>query len=142
MGGSSSSSFALNPNGQGIFKGRISLKNNAGFASVRYRTGQLQVKANSRIKIRLKGDGKTYQFRVKDRLENRYSYSISFDTSGDWEEIDLSLHEMYPSFRGKKLEFPNFSLKTIAEIVFLIGNKKAEEFQLIIGAIQLYSSSG
>ena len=139
MGGVSASSFSLGSNGHGVFQGRISLENNGGFASVRYRGLKLQANTYSHIKIRLKGDGKTYRFSVKDNLENRYSYTIPFSTSGDWEEINLSLHQMYPSFRGKKLELPNFSEETIEEIVFLIGNKKAEEFQLTIASIQLYS---
>ena len=34
---------------------------------------------------------------------------------------------MYPSFRGRKLDKPNFPKEYIEEIGFLIGNKKNEE---------------
>jgi hypothetical protein len=44
---------------------------------------------------------------------------------------------MYPSFRGRKLDAPNFSHDSIEEIVFLIGNKKNERFELIIDKIAL-----
>jgi hypothetical protein len=44
---------------------------------------------------------------------------------------------MYPSFRGRKLDAPNFSHDNIEEIVFLIGNKKNERFELIIDKIAL-----
>ena len=44
---------------------------------------------------------------------------------------------MYPSFRGRKLNLPNFSEKAIEEITFLIGNKKAEKFALILDEIRL-----
>jgi hypothetical protein len=44
---------------------------------------------------------------------------------------------MYPSFRGRKLDQPNFSDDYIEEITFLIGNKKEEDFQLLIAKIEL-----
>jgi hypothetical protein len=44
---------------------------------------------------------------------------------------------MYASFRGRKLDKPNFSEKNIEEIAFLIGNKKAESFQLEINKLEL-----
>jgi len=37
MGGKSSSTFEINSDGHGVFKGSISLENNGGFCSVRYK---------------------------------------------------------------------------------------------------------
>ena len=51
--------------------------------------------------------------------------------------MEISLSNMYPSFRGRKLALPNFSSKNIEEITFLIGNKKEESFQLEIDKIYL-----
>ena len=44
---------------------------------------------------------------------------------------------MYPSFRGRRLNKSNFSDDKIQEIAFLIGNKKEENFQLLIDKIDL-----
>lgn len=44
---------------------------------------------------------------------------------------------MYPTFRGRKLDSPNYSADGIEEIAFLIGNKRAESFKLEIDAISL-----
>ena len=44
---------------------------------------------------------------------------------------------MYPVFRGRGLNQPNFSGKYLQEIGFLIGNKRAEKFNLIIDKIEL-----
>ena len=137
MGGLSVGSFTLSPNGHGLFKGEISLENNGGFSSVRYRFEKLQVTEDGKITIKLKGDGKNYQFRVKDDSSNYYSYIVTFPTSGEWEEIKISLKDMYPSFRGRKLDMPNFSKNSIEEIVFLIGNKRTENFTLLIDKIAL-----
>lgn len=137
MGGRSNGSFSLSAEGHGLFAGQISLENNGGFSSVRYQCDKVNVTKESRIAIRLKGDGKRYQFRVKDNSRNYYSYIISFDTSGEWEDIEISLSNMYPSFRGRRLNMPNFAHEAIEEIVFLIGNKKAESFELLIDKIEL-----
>ncbi|MBC8769339.1 CIA30 family protein [Arenibacter sp. BSSL-BM3] len=137
MGGLSVGSFSLSPNGHGLFEGEISLENNGGFSSVRYRFDKLQVTKDSYIIILLKGDGKDYQFRVKDNSSNYYSYITTFPTTGEWEEIKISLKDMYPSFRGRKLDQPNFSKDYIEEIVFLIGNKRTENFKLLIDRIDL-----
>ena len=41
MGGKSLGSFKLSPDGFGLFEGHISLENNGGFSSVRYRFKKL-----------------------------------------------------------------------------------------------------
>ena len=44
---------------------------------------------------------------------------------------------MFPAFRGNTLNIPNYPIKVLAEITFLIANKKAESFQLEIDSIVL-----
>ena len=137
MGGISSSQIRLNAEGHGVFEGEVSTKNNGGFSSVRYTFEKTKVSAEDKIIVRLKGDGKDYQLRVKNNSSNYYSYIKSFSTTGKWEDIEISLKDMYPSFRGRQLDSPNFSHNVIEEIVFLIGNKKNESFQLQIDKIEL-----
>lgn len=137
MGGRSLGRFSLSSEGHGLFEGTISLENNGGFSSVRYPMSTFQVSLKSKVKIRLKGDGSNYQFRVKNDSQNRYSYIIPFQTTGKWEEIEITLSDMYPGFRGRRLDQPNFSHQTIEEITFLIGNKKAQHFKLLIDNIKL-----
>lgn len=137
MGGNSLSSFKLSPDGFGLFEGQISLENNGGFSSVHYRFKKLKINKDSSIIIKLKGDGKNFQLRVKDDSSNSYSYIVPFASSGEWQEIEIKLKDMYPSFRGRKLDLPNFSQNYIEELVFLIGNKKPEKFKLLIDTIEL-----
>jgi hypothetical protein len=137
MGGRSSSTFTINKDGFGAFQGRISLQNNGGFSSIRYRFNSEEIKEDNKIVIRLRGDGKIYQFRVKPRISTYFSYIYNFETSGKWQEIEIPLKEMYPSFRGRRLNRSNFSEDKIEEIGFLIGNKKEENFQLLIDKIEL-----
>ncbi|MEM6736618.1 MAG: CIA30 family protein [Bacteroidota bacterium] len=137
MGGRSKGSFKINKDGHGQFYGDISLENNGGFSSVRYRTIIERLSLSDTIEIRLKGDGKNYQFRVKHNLGAYYSYIYPFQTSGEWETIKIPLNQMYPYFRGRKLRSPNFSHTTIEEVTFLISNKKAEKFELLLDKIEI-----
>jgi NADH dehydrogenase [ubiquinone] 1 alpha subcomplex assembly factor 1 len=137
MGGKSSGSFNLNSDGYGVFVGDISLENNGGFSSVRYRFEKILINKSTKISIRIKGDGKKYQFRIKSNSGDYYSYISPFSTTGEWQEIEIPLKDMYPSFRGRKLDQPNFSNDAIEEITFLIGNKNKEKFLLLIDKIEL-----
>ena len=137
MGGKSSGSFTLNSEGHGVFEGTISLENNGGFSSVRYTFEKLLLKESTKITLKIKGDGKKYQLRIKSNSGDYYSYVYSFPTTGEWEELEIPLRDMYPSFRGRKLDQPNFSKDTIEEIGFLIGNKRKEKFKLLIDKIEL-----
>jgi len=137
MGGRSSGNFRLSPDGFGVFEGHISLENNGGFSSVRYQFERIKVKEKDKIIIRIKGDGKKYQFRIKDDSGKYYSYITSFSTSGEWQEVEILLKQMSPSFRGRKLDQPDFAHDYIEEITFLIGNNKTEEFKLLIDKIYL-----
>lgn len=137
MGGKSSSRITIGPDGYGIFKGQISLENNGGFSSVQCRFPKKLVNDFTKIRIKLKGDGKNYQFRIKANANDAYSYISTIKTSGDWQEIDIQLSDMYPSFRGRRLDEPNFSNNYIEAIAFLIGNKTAENFILHLDTIEL-----
>jgi len=137
MGGRSQGSFDLNKEGHAVFSGTVSLKNNGGFSSIRYAFRQKDIEAYSKVVMHLKGDGKRYQFRVKSNRNDRASYIQYFTTSGDWQIIEIPLAELYPTFRGRTLDRPNYPGEEMAELGILIGNKKAESFQLLIDKVEL-----
>lgn len=138
MGGKSSGHFSLTPEGFGLFKGEISLENNGGFSSVKYQLEPLKVHVDAILKIKLKGDGSSYQLRIKDDSNNKHSYITVFHTTGAWQELDIPLKTLYPQFRGEKLNAPNFSGEYMEQIGFLLANKKAENFNLLIDTIGIY----
>lgn len=137
MGGRSDGRFKINSDGHGEFSGMVSLENNGGFSSVRHSFKTVNSAAYSKFVIRLKGDGKEYQFRVKANGNSRHSYIYKFKTSGDWQTIEIPFSEMSPSFRGYTLDMGNFNGNQMEQIAFLVGNKKAESFQLLIDRIGL-----
>lgn len=136
MGGRSNGQFGITEDGYGIFSGTVSLENNGGFSSVRYAAGSIDVSDKQAMVIRLKGDGKDYQLRIKRSRYDYHSYVKIVSTSGDWQTITIPLNEMYPRFRGYRVDLPNFEANTVEEFAILIGNKKAESFKLLIDSIR------
>jgi hypothetical protein len=139
MGGRSNGNYTINKEGHGIFSGEVSTDNNGGFSSIRYQFEKMTVSSEDRIVIHLKGDGKEYQLRVKDKVSAYYSYITTFQTTGEWQSINIQLKDLYPSFRGRTLDLPNFYSTSFEEIVFLIGNKQNESFRLELDKIELKS---
>jgi hypothetical protein len=137
MGGRSNGNFKLNNSGNGEFFGMVSLENNGGFSMVQYPFETKKVDAFTKVVIRLKGDGKTYQFRIKTNNDDRHSYTTSFDTNGEWEIIEIPFNQLEPAFRGRKLDMENYPGNQMEMIAFLIGNRKAESFKLEIKSIEL-----
>ncbi len=137
MGGISTGDFSLNAKGHSLFTGTVSLENNGGFSLVKYKFDETNVKAYSKFVIHLKGDGKKYQFRVKSKSSDYYSYVIYMTTSEEWQSVEIPFNELYPTYRGRKLNEENFSGDSIEEIGFLFGNKKVEDFKLEIDKIYM-----
>jgi hypothetical protein len=137
MGGRSDGRMAITEEGNAVFYGRVSLENNGGFSSVRHDFPERQVKGYHFFKIRLRGDGKDYQFRVRSDPSERHSYAYLIQTDGTWQTFLVPMAEMYPTWRGMNLDIPNYPGSTLSEIVFLVGNKKNEEFRLEIDSVTL-----
>jgi len=91
----------------------------------------------SKFVIVLKGDGKTYQFRIKTKRSQNHSYVATFTIDNTWQTIKIPFSSMVPSFRGRRLDMVNFPGEYLEEIGFLIGNKKGEDFKLGIDYISV-----
>ncbi len=137
MGGLSQGQFRLNAEGHGEFSGDVSLDNNGGFSSIRFYSETLDLRGKTKFVLRVKGDGKGYQFRSKKNSKHYYSYVYKMQTSGDWETIEVPFAKMYPSFRGRTLDGENFNDGQLQEIGILVGNKKEESFRLLIDKIEV-----
>ncbi|MHB1148008.1 MAG: CIA30 family protein [Lutibacter sp.] len=137
MDGRSGSKFHINEEGHGIFKGTVSLENNGGFASLRHRFIRKNIQGYEKVMLHLKGDGTRYQFRAKTNKEDQQAYISYFQTTGEWQTIEIMLSALEPTFRGRKLNMPNFPAEELQEVGFMIGNKVHENFELVIDKITL-----
>lgn len=135
MGGVSQGRFALNEEGHAVFSGNVSLENNGGFSSLQYGFDPVDVSPYRAICLRLKSDGKPYQLRVESEKGVRHGYAYDFETSGDWQVIEIPFADMYAIRHGDRLDLPNYPGQTLAHVQILIGNNRAESFQLEIDKI-------
>ena len=140
MGGISSSQMEILANGKGQFSGTVSLENNGGFASTRGILNNQLTKPFTKVKIRVKGDGKKYSFRIRtaDNFAG-VSYKMDFRTkNAEWKEIILPLADFIPTWRGRQLQnIPPINSLDIRQIGFLIADKQAGAFSLLIDEIIL-----
>jgi len=141
MGGLSKSEIVYNDSITAMFKGTVSLENNGGFASTCTIPRSYELDGHYGILLRVKGDGKKYQFRLRtndrfDGVSYRYQFATDFNT---WMIIDIPFHECVPVFRGRILQDVEPILpEEIQQIGFLISNKQAGNFQLEVDWIKAY----
>ena len=124
MGGLSQSGIAIGPDHVAVFEGRLSLENNGGFASVRRRPHDYSLAGFDAVMLRIRGDGRTYQFRV--RTNERFdgvSYRAEFMAEpGKWMTVTIPFSSLEPTFRGRPVpEAPKLKPEDIRQIGFLLA---------------------
>ena len=137
MGGRSQGRLTRDPAGYLVFRGEVSLENNGGFSSIQCYFDPIDVSRYKHAVIRLKGDGKDYRFIVESEKDARHYYIAEFTTNGEWQEIKIPLRKMYPVRRGDRLALPDYPAQTMAQVRFMIANRRAESFHLEIASISL-----
>jgi len=133
MGGVSKGSAVVR-DGVLAFTGSLSLENNGGFAQVRIQKLGYDLTGKKGIKLRVMGDGRTYQLRLATDARHRGSriaYSVEFPTKADqWTEVEVRFADLKPSHHGDALDGPPANLSQIEEMSFLIGDKREGPFSL------------
>ena len=134
MGGRSSSHWSSNPASSSLFEGYLSLENNGGFASVRCDLKNVNLSKEEGIYIKVKGDGRKYQFRIRSQASRWANYSHEFKTKENVSQtFYLPFKDFKPSWRGRSLNnLPFLEGKDVVGIGFLLGDKVQGEFKLEI----------
>lgn len=124
-----------------LFSGSISLENNGGFASIRSQPTDFGLGDYHGIRIRVMGDGRTYQFRLRtDRNLDGVAFRQEFETIDNaWVEAELPFASFLPTFRGRILtDVEPLDPSDIRQLGFLIADKEAGPFKLIVDGIVAY----
>ncbi|MFK8008400.1 MAG: CIA30 family protein [Saprospiraceae bacterium] len=141
MGGLSESKIAWNKKNKTFtFSGNVSMENNGGFASVRTIPQEFAKGDFKKIKLRVKGDGKTYKFRMRNSTRfDGIAYSLDFETKKDkWIEIELKVDDFQPTFRGRIYsEYGKIDMNDLQQIGFLIAGKQEGKFNLEVDWIRV-----
>tara|TARA_R110000751_G_scaffold31078_1_gene79061 strand:- start:41 stop:535 length:495 start_codon:yes stop_codon:yes gene_type:complete len=140
MGGVSKSGFCVS-DGVGRFQGEVSLENGGGFASVRREPNGFEpTLADAQgIALTVRGDGRTYQLRLKSTsLGNASAYRVKFTPSQDaWETLHFSWDAFEAVRRGTLLsDAPAVTPSEIHQVGFLIADRTAGPFCLQINLIE------
>ncbi|MCH8475428.1 MAG: CIA30 family protein [Opitutales bacterium] len=124
-----------------LFSGKISLENYGGFAQIYSPVDEGDFFPYTNLRLRLQGDGRTYQFRLATDAEyrgGRIAYKSTFPTqAGQWMEVSIPLSTFTPSYRGRDLSGPALDLTAIERMGFLLADGQAGEFSLLVDWIGL-----
>lgn len=121
------------------FSGTISFENNGGFASIRHSAAAFNLRNTTGIRLRVKGDGKKYQFRVRTSQQfDGVAYKHEFSTtSNQWQEFEFYWQDFQATFRGRKVAgAPEIKAEAIEQVGFLIADKQEGSFELVVERIQ------
>ena len=141
MGGVSRSNVKLHSDGYLLFDGEVSTNYGGGFASVRTDYKNWEIEKYEGFILRVKGDGKTFQFRCRlGNNINQIAYRHYFQADNeDWQEIILPFKEFLPTYRGRVLSnIPKLDPKEIKQFGFMISDKQVGKFHLKIDWIGVY----
>ena len=140
MGGVSLGKAEIN-DGELHFSGVLSLENNGGFAQIYSQTEVSDFSSYFAVKLRVKGDGRTYQFRLATDARFRGSqiaYRSEFKTeAGEWIEVSIPFESFVPSFRGRLLQGPPMNLTSVQRVAFLLNDGNPGTFSLKVDWIGL-----
>ncbi|MDB4385310.1 CIA30 family protein [Opitutaceae bacterium] len=121
------------------FRGQLRLENNGGFASVRASGRLPDLTRTKAMMIRVKGDGRTYQLRLRTSDGWRTpDYSAEFATeAGKWQTHLLPLSEFVAGWRGRAIRnAPPVEPSDIRSVGILLGDKKPGAFSIDIDWIK------
>ncbi len=140
MGGRSEGGFSIEQ-GALYFAGRTNT-NGGGFSSIRSRSAQLDLSEYAGIRLRVKGDGRRYTWRLAtaERWRGReFSYWADFDTkAGAWTTVDIPFSRFIPRYRGMRLYGPGLDAAQITGMGLMIYDKLDGAFELYLESVHAF----
>jgi NADH dehydrogenase [ubiquinone] 1 alpha subcomplex assembly factor 1 len=135
MGGVSTGRLARGAAGTAVFEGEVSLDRGGGFASVRSRQREWDIRGATAFLLRVRGDGKRYRFNVRTPGgPAAFRYEAAFEApAGRWTEVRIPL----ASLSGKVFGRPVPQARPpdpgrIQCLGFMISDRQAGPFRLEI----------
>jgi hypothetical protein len=141
MGGRSEGGIRLDKRAL-LFAGRTNT-DGGGFSSIRSDTRRFDLEAYDGVRLRVRGDGRTYTFRLTTwdtrGGPRRPSYWADFETRGDgWEIVDVPFRRFRPRWRGQWLEGPELNPAAIDGLGLMIYDEQDGPFRLEVDWIRAY----
>ena len=142
MGGRSEGDFEAR-RGTLVFAGRTNT-DGGGFSSIRTRALQVDLSCWAGIRLRVKGDGRRYTWRLTTEARWRgreVSYWADFETRPDeWITADIPFSRFIPRFRGSELKGPPLDSGQIRGMGLMIYDKNDGPFEVRLASVHAFSS--
>lgn len=122
------------------FFGTLSLENNGGFASVRTKPTELDIKAGDTLVVRVKGDGREYVLNIYTKSRRMaFSYRSPLPTTKDeWTEVAIPLEDFIPTAFGRRVQgIGPVVPDQINGLGFMLSDKKPGKFQMQVEWMQV-----
>jgi NADH dehydrogenase [ubiquinone] 1 alpha subcomplex assembly factor 1 len=140
MGGRSEGGFSIEQ-GELRFAGRTNT-DGGGFSSIRTESVQLDLSKYAGIRLRVKGDGRRYTWRLTTNARWRgqdVGYWADFDTDdGAWVTVDIPFSRFIPQYRGTRLDGPELDPAQITGMGLMIYDRLDGPFELHLASVHAY----
>ena len=120
-----------------IFSGETSLRNNGGFSSMRVAVPERIFSDSDAIRIRVKGDGRTWIIGAKNAAGmGGDSFWTRFDTvDGEWQDLVFPIDEMERHYFGQRRS-GQITPQQVRALEFYIYDKEEGPFRLEVDRIE------
>lgn len=136
MGGRSVGSFQI-AGGVLVFSGATNT-DGGGFSSLRTGAQDFKLGAFQGLRLRVRGDGRTYTFRLSTD-KTGVSYWARFSAQqGCWQDVELPFASFWANWRGRRLEKAPVVPADIRELGIMINDKQDGPFKLEVDSIQAF----
>ena len=144
MGGRSRGSFRRVEDGI-LFTGSTNT-NGGGFSSIRSRSRAFDLGRYEGIRLRVRGDGRTYTVRLSASGSRRGRMQPSFwaefpTKSGTWQEIDVPFSRFYAQWRGRRMPDARLDPRRIDSLGLMIYDKRDGRFEIQVDWIGAYRAA-
>ncbi len=140
MGGRSEGAFEQEQ-GKLYFVGSTNT-NGGGFSSIRTESMRLDLSNHAGIRLRVKGDGRRYTWRLTTTARwrgRRVSYWADFPTQDDtWTTVDVPFSSFIPRFRGFELDGPALDPGEITGMGLMIYDSLDGPFELHLASVHAF----
>lgn len=140
MGGRSEGGFRVG-DGELRFAGSTNT-DGGGFSSIRTKPLDLDLSRYAGIRLRVKGDGRRYTWRLATNARWRggeVGYWADFDTrDGQWQTVDVPFSSFVPRFRGTRLDGPELDLTEIRGMGLMIYDGENGHFELRLASVHAF----
>ncbi len=121
------------------FYGKLSLKNNGGFSSMRSQIPQGSLSDYDGLELIVRGSKRRYTV-LASPAQSRGNWQTTFSTGPKWTTIRVPFATMELSIRGwKPATYPTITGDAIATIGIMIADKNIEPFALEVRSIKGYT---